>query len=306
VSARLLAAATAAPVIALLALASPLVVMAGNGPPSGGSDNFGVQQGTSGTQVNGSDVTVNAGLTQGVGGGNGGATVTTASGTTCTSQAIDGTTAVNLMNTNGSTSVTINGLPGPGTWYLITCPGTTPSLVFVGATPGGPVPTLAQPALLAQQALATMHLPAPRVGMSPPSTAEVVNFQDWLWVDNAMWRPISATASVGPVAATATATPDRVVYDMGDGGQVVCTGPGTPYNLAVSPDAQSTGCSYRYANGSAGQQNNRYNATATIYWHVTWTAVGAPGGGDLGEMPGDTASTLVQVDEVQALNVPVR
>jgi len=170
----------------------------------------------------------------------------------------------------------------------------------------GVIGALAQPAALAQQALATMHLPAPRIGMSPPNTAEIVNFQDWLWVDSSMWHPISATASVGSVAATATATPQRVVYDMGDGNQVVCSSAGTPYNPATAPGAQSTSCSYRYANSSAGQPNNLYAASATIYWHVTWTAVGAPGGGDLGEIPGDTATTQVAVDEVQALNTASR
>jgi hypothetical protein len=213
---------------------------------------------------------------------------------------------VNLINTNGSTSITINGVPGGGTWYLITCPGTTPSLIFEGAPAGQAAAPLAQPAALAQQALATMHLPAPRIGMSPPNTAEIVNFQDWLWVDGSMWHPISATAAVGPVAATATATPERVLYEMGDGSQVVCTGPGTPYKPAIAPGAQSTNCSYSYPNSSAGQPNNQYTASATIYWHVTWTAVGAPGGGDLGEFAGDTATTQVAVDEVQALNTASR
>jgi hypothetical protein len=142
--------------------------------------------------------------------------------------------------------------------------------------------------------------------MSPPSTAEIVNFQDWLWVDGSMWHPLSATASVGPVTATATATPERVLYEMGDGSQVVCTGPGTPYNPAVAPGAQSTTCSYSYPNSSAGQPNNQYTASATIYWHVTWRAVGAPGGGDLGQVAGDTATTQVAVDEVQALNTASR
>ncbi len=307
--ARLLIASAAIGATAVLIVAHPQVAMAGQQPPSavGGSGNFGVQQGTSGTEVNGTDVTVNAGLSQGVGGGSTpGATVITSGGTTCTSQAIDGLSATNLINTNGSTNITINGVPGAGTWYLITCPGTTPSLIFEGASAGQAVAPLAQPAAVAQQALATMHLPAPRVGMSPPNTAEVVNFQDWLWVDSSMWRPISATASVGPVAATATATPQRVIYDMGDGSQVVCTGPGTPYNPAVAPGAQTTNCTYSYTSSSAGQPNNMYTASATIYWHVTWTAVGAPGGGDLGEIPGEVATTQVAVDEVQALNTASR
>jgi hypothetical protein len=308
-SARILMTSAAFCTTALLFVAHPYVAMAGDQPPpaGGGSDNFGVQQGTSGTEINGSDITVNAGLSQGVGGGpSPGATVTTSSGTTCTSQAVSGESAVNLINTNSSTSITINGVPGAGTWYLITCPGTTPSLIFEGAPAGQAAAPLAQPAALAQQALATMHLPAPRIGMSPPNTAEIVNFQDWLWVDSSMWHPISATASVGSVAATATATPQRVVYDMGDGNQVVCSSAGTPYNPATAPGAQSTSCSYRYANSSAGQPNNLYAASATIYWHVTWTAVGAPGGGDLGEIPGDTATTQVAVDEVQALNTASR
>jgi hypothetical protein len=210
------------------------------------------------------------------------------------------------MNGLNPPTMTVNGAPGAGTWYLITCPGTTPSLIFEGTSAGQAATPLIQPAALAQQALATMQLPAPRVGMSPPSTAEIVNFQDWLWVEGSMWRPISATASVGPVAATATATPERVVYEMGDGRQVVCTGSGTPYNPAVAPSAQSTSCSYSYTNSSAGQPNNQYTAMATIYWHVTWTAVGAPGGGDLGEVAGDTATTQVAVDEVQALNTASR
>ena len=305
---RLLISSAAAVAAVSLTALSPSVGHADDPPPSAdGGGNFGVQGLTSGASADGSDVTVNAGLLQGTGGGaSPGTTVVRSNGTTCTSQAISGLAALDLMNQNNSMGVTINGYPGAGTWYVITCPGTTPSLVFEGAGPG-PAPTpLAQPRALAQQALATLHLPAPRVGMSPPSSAELVNFADWLWVDRAIWQPISATAAVGPVAATATATPDRVVYDMGDGSQVTCREPGTPYNLALAPNAQSTDCSYTYPASSAGQPGNRYTATATIYWHVTWTSTGAPGGGDLGETAGDSASTQVEVDEVQALNVPSR
>ena len=306
-SSRILTCTAIALVGTALVLLFPNTVFADSAPPpSSGGGNFGVQGLTSGASVDGSDVTVNAGLVQGTGGATSGATITSSGGSTCTSQVVSGESAVNLMNTNNSTSITINGAPGAGTWYLITCPGTTPSLIFDAAVRGQVPAPLAQPAALAQQALATMHLPAPRVGMSPPNTAEVVNFQDWLWVDANMWRSVSATATVGPVAATATATPERVVYDMGDGSQVVCIGPGTPYNAASAPGAQSTTCSYSYLNSSAGQPDNRYTASATIYWHVTWTAVGAPGGGDLGDIPGDTATTQVAVDEVQALNTASR
>jgi hypothetical protein len=262
---------------------------------------------TSGAQINGADVTVNAGLTQGTGGTAAPTTVKAASGSVCTSQAVDSLTAVDLLNHNPTTNVSINGAPGSGTWYLISCPGTTPSLLFVStAGPGGAQPALAQPKALAQEALATMHLPGPTVEMSPPSGAEVVNFQDWLWVDPSTWHPISATATAGPVSATAVAMPDRVVYDMGNGARVVCNGPGTAYDPNVAAAQQSTNCSYLYLASSAGQPNNHYTATATVYWTVRWTAAGAPGGGNLGEIPGDTTSTSVEVDEIQAVNTASR
>src|ERR1700676_600492 len=98
-----------------------------------------------------------------------------------------------------------------------------------------------------------MPLPGPTVGMSPPSGAQLVNFQDWLWVDPSTWHPISATANAGPVSATATATPDRVLYDMGNGAQVVCNGRGMPYNPGVPAAQQTTNCGYTYLASSAGQ-----------------------------------------------------
>jgi hypothetical protein len=284
-------------------------VAADNGPISGtGIGGNAYAQGvTSGAQVNGSDVTVNAGLTQGSGAKASPTNFKASSGPVCTSQAVDSLTAVGLINQNPGASVSMNGDPGTGTWYVITCPGTTPSLLFV-STVGRPAaqPPLTQPRALAQEALATMRLPGPMVEMSPPSGAEVVNFQDWLWVAPSTWHPISATATAGPVSATATATPTRVVYDMGNGGEVVCDGAGTPYDPTVPSQEQSTSCSYTYIASSAGEPGNRYTATATIYWSVRWTAAGAPGGGNLGEIPGDTTSTSVEVDEIQAINTASR
>ena len=309
VSRRLLTDGIALTAAVLLIVICPRSVLA-DGDPGGGSGNYGGQQGTSGVDVNGTDVTVNAGLTQGTGSSSQGssATVTTSSGGTCSSRAIDPVSAANLINQNPNTSTTMTGDPGAGTWYVITCPGTTPSLLFVGAPIGqqAPPPPLAQPQALAQEALATLHLPGPAFRMSPASTAQIVNFQDWLWVDPSIWHPISATATAGRVSATATATPDRVVYVMGDGGQVVCNGPGTPYDTNVPPDQQSTNCSYMYRSSSAGQPGNRYTATATIYWTVRWTAAGALGGGNLGQIPGETSSAPVEVDEIQAVNVAAR
>jgi hypothetical protein len=65
---------------------------------------------------------------------------------------VDSLTAVGLINQNPNASITMNGDPGhgAGTWYVITCPGTTPSLLFDGSAPRGALGPLARPSALAQ------------------------------------------------------------------------------------------------------------------------------------------------------------
>ena len=107
---------------------------------------------------------------------------------------------------------------------------------------------------------------------------------------------MTASATAGPVTTTATATPEKVVWDMGNGASVTCDGPGTPYN-ANDPNA-TTDCSYTWPDPGT------FRVTATIYWTVTWTATGAPGGGDLGAHAGPAAGVTVHVEESQAINTP--
>ncbi|MFG2227734.1 hypothetical protein [Streptomyces sp. NPDC048644] len=110
--------------------------------------------------------------------------------------------------------------------------------------------------------------------------------------------PATATASAGPVTVTATATVSRVVWDMGDGGTVTCSGAGTPYKASygkqVSPD-----CGHLYQHTSAGQPHERYPVTATATWTVHWT-----GAGQQGHLDDITRKSNVatEVGEAQALN----
>jgi hypothetical protein len=154
---------------------------------------------------------------------------------------------------------------------------------------------------LAQQAASQIPLAAPSIDMAPPATSEqLVNVSTWMWINPAAWQGQSATAAAGPVSATATATPVEVVWSMGDGQQIRCAGPGTPYDPS-NPNA-TTNCSYTWPQSSAGQPDGAYQVTATVYWQVTWTATGAPGGGDLGQVAGPTARVAVRVAESQAVN----
>jgi hypothetical protein len=157
------------------------------------------------------------------------------------------------------------------------------------------------PAAVAQQALSKLPLPAPAIEMAPPPNQEqLVNVSTWLWINRSAWQPLSATATAGPVSATATAAPAEVVWQMGDGHSVTCMGPGTPYDPS-DPNA-TTNCSYTWSRSSAGQPGGVYQVTATVYFAVTWTAAGAPGGGSLGLIPGPSSQVAVRVAESQAVN----
>lgn len=160
-----------------------------------------------------------------------------------------------------------------------------------------------QPAEIAMEALGYMPLPAPAITTSPPPQFDsVVNVPVFLSVDPADWEPRSVTTGVPGVSVVVRAEPQRVEWDMGTGDFVVCDGPGTPYDSSRSEADQVADCTYTYRRTSAGQPNERFPVTATLVWRASWSVVGAPGGGDLGEVR-RSSSTSLRVAQVQSLNV---
>lgn len=154
------------------------------------------------------------------------------------------------------------------------------------------------PVVLAQEAYRFLPLPAPSVRTNPPvGRAQLVNLRTWLWVDPATWGARSATASVPGLSATVTAVPVSVTWTMGDGGRVVCPGPGTAYDPGRPDSAQRPACSYTYRHAA-----DAYPVVATTTWRVTWVAHGAAGGGTLPPLTRTSPATLLRVVEVQAIN----
>ena len=83
--------------------------------------------------------------------------------------------------------------------------------------------TTPPPVVVAQQAVKQLDLPSNGIEMAPPTTSpQLVNVSTWLWLDPATWKPYTATASIAGVSATATATPQKVVWNIGDGNTVTC------------------------------------------------------------------------------------
>ncbi|MFF7250476.1 hypothetical protein ACFZBU_42175 [Embleya sp. NPDC008237] len=182
---------------------------------------------------------------------------------------------------------------------------TAPSRVGRGpglAPPAGAPPAPPSPQEVAQVAVSQLRLPSPVIGTSP-ANEQIVNVPTWLWIAPAAWAPVSATAAVPGVSVTATATPQRVTWTMGDGSTVECAGPGTPYSSRFAPESASPDCGHTYKRSSASQPGAAYPVAATVSWTVTWA-----GAGQTGVVPGmqTTAQATTRVAEVQAVVVNYR
>ncbi len=171
---------------------------------------------------------------------------------------------------------------------------------------GAPAPAV-NPYALALDAERSIQLPDPSLHFNPSPSA-VVNLPTWLWIDPSIWHPESVSASAAGVTATAIAAPVSVSWSMGDGSTVACSGPGAAYDPSQPPAAQHTTCEYTYATSSVGQpspdgdpNDGSFSVSATIEWSVSWSAIGAPGGGTLPNLTTTAAQTL-RVEQVESLN----
>lgn len=254
--------------------------------------------GTGDAFSDGTQVGADAGKDGGSAGGAGGGGTRGGGKRTCTYERLDaeGQTTADQMATSGWGPT--RGAQ-PGAWYRKVCTDangqSSATMVWV--------PTRAvDPAQLAEQASDRAPIPLPDVHLNPPENGEqVVNLDTWMWIDPSAWQAVSATASAGGVTVTAEAAPESVRWAMGNGDVVTCTGPGTPYDSSRLSRDQHTDCSYVYGHSSASAPGGAFTATATATWHVTWTAAGAAGGGDLGSVSRTTTFT-VRVSEIEAVN----
>jgi hypothetical protein len=160
------------------------------------------------------------------------------------------------------------------------------TVVIPPGRPTGPDVTGAQ---LARKAFSNFRVTTPGPRFSPAQS--VVGVETWLWL-NQGWSSRSVTASVPGLSATVTAEPSKVVWDMGDGDQTVCDGPGQAWD-PDQPNA-TTDCSYTYP--VAGH----FTVSVTVYYTTTWSASNGSAG-QLTEITGRT-SVPVAVNEIQAVN----
>ena len=150
----------------------------------------------------------------------------------------------------------------------------------------------------AQIAVAQLKLPAVKPGIGPDPSINrwkmaAVGYPLWLWADGPTEvGPVSQTVANLRVSLQARLT--SVTYDMGDGHQVSCAGPGTRWTRAVTP-GQPSRCGYRYQRPSLPAGD--YTVTATSHWDITWVI-----GNQSGVITMDQQGTrTLPVGELQAL-----
>ncbi|MFE5339695.1 hypothetical protein ACFQ80_05720 [Isoptericola sp. NPDC056578] len=173
--------------------------------------------------------------------------------------------------------------------------GPTQQILFWAASaPDAPPPP--DPEDLAREAVASMGLHAIDIGIIPEDTAGsmgLVGLPTWMWAENpggTTMGPITRTASAGGYTVTARAKVDKIVWNMGDGSSVTCTGPGTPYadeyDTKKSPD-----CGHTFT------RQGEYAVTATSYWTVEWNGIG-----ETGAIPLDfDEQTTIRIGESQVI-----
>lgn len=198
-------------------------------------------------------------------------------------------------------SVLTPGGPGPGAWYQPSCATTITSTSLVWIPAGTPVSSLPSVPGLLQQALGQAALVDPTIVLNPPGD-QVTNLASWLAIEPSQWNTVVASASAGGVTATVTATPEAVLWNLGDDDSITCPGPGVLYDPNKPAADQSTYCSYVWPKSSAGAPGGVFQVTATVEYLVTTTVVGAPDPTpNLGVHAGPTQTIDVVVSEIEAL-----
>ncbi|MFE6554125.1 ATP/GTP-binding protein [Streptomyces sp. NPDC057746] len=191
--------------------------------------------------------------------------------------------------------------PGDGAVYEQTCGwgdlnGNTIVRMVWLADP--PAQVTVEPAVLALRAVDSMLLLGPDIASPHTAGKYTVGVPMWMWVNQSVttYGPNTASASAGGITVSATAKVSKIVWKMGDGASVTCSGPGTPYTPSEGM-AQSPTCGHMYSKTSAGAQNSKFPVTATSTWTINWQ-----GGGQAGQLT-EVRQTNVQVavGEVQVV-----
>jgi|GEM_PF-4858235 len=164
----------------------------------------------------------------------------------------------------------------------------------------------ADPVAEAYSAFSSIRLPLPDPQTSPGFEDLVPQLRVWLWLPKDSWKTVKNTVVLpSGVTATATSTPVKAAWTMGDG-RTVCRGPGEKWQPGMPENGQRGAkdrgdCFYTYHRSSAGQFGGAFSAKVTVTWKQSFTLSGMPGAGYPLSSVQRTTSFDARVGEIQAL-----
>jgi len=184
-------------------------------------------------------------------------------------------------------------------WVVVTCwaDGGDPGVSWIAG-----VFQVGEPALvssLLDRASDLLVVPEPVPALAPPPDAlHLVGIAEYLAVDASTWRDWTAVASVPGLSVSLTASPLHTRWDLGNGDEVVCDGPGEPWSRGVSAD---DACTYIYRWSSTARPGGApYQVVATTVWTRSWTCSPACGSGALAPLERSVSFPLA-VQQAQAI-----
>ncbi|MEU6720748.1 hypothetical protein ABZ897_55630 [Nonomuraea sp. NPDC046802] len=181
--------------------------------------------------------------------------------------------------------------PKDGAWYEAKCSNGSRKIVWL-EDKHAPAVIAEQ---LAQRAYKRIRISPPQVLTAPPRGRDgLVGLPHWFYLAEGQWVAKSKHLRTGAVWAEATAKPQRMTINTGEGHTFTCDGPGTAYAPDLPATRQSSTCSYRFQ-----QPANARRVTVSVTWGGTWRGSGGAGG----TLPPITRSVTfpVRVVEAQAL-----
>lgn len=129
-------------------------------------------------------------------------------------------------------------------WMCALIDDTTPTTTF-WVPPGGPASPLPDPGELAQQAMGLLRLETAEIHLAPAyPDPTIVGVENWLWLPEGQWRPLTKTVTAGGTSVTVTARPENVLWDMGPE-LTTCFDAGRPWRAGMGDEAV-TRCGYTY------------------------------------------------------------
>lgn len=125
---------------------------------------------------------------------------------------------------------------------------------------------------LVERAIAQLPLRGADIHLAPdPDGVGLVGLPVWMWTPptESTWGPANAELTALGITVTVAANAERITWAMGDGQQVECEDPGTPYQPEYAADPSPT-CGHVYQQPSRGLPDGRYPVTATTDWLIEW------------------------------------